>query len=122
MALRYVLDEDLRGVLWRAIQRHNRTDPEPIDVVRVGDLPDLPLGTPDPDILEWAERAGRVVVSHDQKTMGGHLQDHLQAGNHLPGLFLIRPRCALSQVLGILVEAAYRSDPLSWQDRVEFIP
>src|SRR5262249_33503352 len=55
MALRYVLDEDLRGVLWRAIQRHNRTDPKPIDAVRVGDLPDLPLGTPDPDILAWAD-------------------------------------------------------------------
>ena len=47
MAIRFVLDEHLRGPLWRAVQRHNARAEDPIDVVRVGDLPDLPLGSDD---------------------------------------------------------------------------
>jgi hypothetical protein len=42
--IRFVLDEHLRGPLWRAGQRHNARAEDPIDVVRVGDPPDLPLG------------------------------------------------------------------------------
>jgi hypothetical protein len=44
MALRYVLDTHLRGPLWRAIQWHNSAGINPLDVVRVGDPSDLPLG------------------------------------------------------------------------------
>jgi hypothetical protein len=61
--LRYLLDENLRGRLWQAIGVHNQTGAYPIDVVRVGDPPDLPLGSLDPDILLWAEREGRILVS-----------------------------------------------------------
>jgi hypothetical protein len=42
MKLRYVLDEHLRGPLWRAIGRHNSAGVYPLDVLRVGDLADLP--------------------------------------------------------------------------------
>jgi hypothetical protein len=44
MPLRYLLDENQRGVLWHVIQRHNARGVDPIDAVRVGDLPELPLG------------------------------------------------------------------------------
>jgi hypothetical protein len=52
----FLLDEHLRGPLWLAILRHNSQGGLPIDVVRVGDSPDLPLGSTDLDILLWAER------------------------------------------------------------------
>jgi len=57
--LGFVLDEHLRGALWDAIQAHNaKPGAEPILVFRVGDSPDLRLGTDDPDILQWAEQKG----------------------------------------------------------------
>jgi hypothetical protein len=37
MALSYLLDEDLRGPLWRHIGRHNSRGANVIDVTRVGD-------------------------------------------------------------------------------------
>jgi hypothetical protein len=50
--LGFVLDEHLRGPLWDAIQAHNaKPRAEPILAFRVGDLPDLPLGMDDPEIL-----------------------------------------------------------------------
>jgi len=78
MPLRFVLDEIQRGLLWRAVIRHNQAGVCPLDVVRVGDLPDLPLGSADPDILLWCEREDRILVSFDKATLAGHLANHLQ--------------------------------------------
>jgi hypothetical protein len=79
MALRFLLDEHLRGPLWHAIQRHNVRGQLPLDVVRVGDPSDLPLGSGDPEILSWAERETRILVTEDRQTMASHLDDHLKA-------------------------------------------
>jgi hypothetical protein len=51
MALRFVPDGNLRGPLWRAIQRHNLGGTDPIDAIRVGDAADLPLGMARPGYL-----------------------------------------------------------------------
>ena len=72
MAIRFVLDEHLRGPLWRAVQRHNARAEDPIDVVRVGDPPDLPLGSDDAAVLAWAERERRILVTCDKNTIPTH--------------------------------------------------
>ena|SRR5438876_10047527 len=123
MPLLYLLDENLRGGgLWQAIQQHNLLGLYPIDAVRVGDPPDLPGGSPDTALLLWAERQGRIVVTRDWHTLPGHLAQHLQAGNHSPGVFLIRKHCTIPQILSYLVLAAYAADPAACQDRIEPIP
>jgi hypothetical protein len=122
MALRYLLDENLRGDLWRALFLHNAHSADPIDVVQVGDPPDVPLSTPDPDILAWAELAGHVLVSRDRRTMIAELAAHLRAGRSSPGVFIIRRRARLAEVLALLVEAAYAGDEHQWRDQVTFIP
>ena len=76
MVLRYVLDEHFRRRLWRALQKHNLAGVDPVDVVRVGDPPGLPLGTADSSLLVWAEGEQRVLVTRDENTMPGHLADH----------------------------------------------
>ena len=122
MPLRYVLDENLRGVLWNALQRHNAGGLNPVDVARVGDPPDLPLGTADPDLLLWAEREGRVVVTWDWSTMPGFLAAHLQSGHHSPGLVLLRSGFTLTQLVFELVLLAHASDPSELQDQQRFVP
>jgi Domain of unknown function (DUF5615) len=122
MALRYLLDEHFRGDIWRAILDHNSRSVDSIDVVRVGDPPDLPLATPDSDILAWAESAGRVLISRDRRTMIAELAAHLQAGHSCPGVFIVRPRCRLADVLDFLIEAARAGDEDQWRDQVTYIP
>jgi hypothetical protein len=122
MPLRFVLDENQRGLLWRAIVRHNQGGVYPLDTVRVGDPLDLPLGSSDPDILLWSEREGRILVSFDKATMASHLADHLQAGHHSPGIFTFRRGSRLSQIVAHLALVAYASDAWEWADRIEFIP
>src|SRR6266446_4440988 len=106
MPVAFVLDEHLRGNLWRAVLSHNTRSTFRIDVVRVGDPADLPLGTKDPDLLLWAATAGRIVVSRDEKTMKSHFATHVQVAGTSPGLLLIRNRATLRQVVDFLVVAA----------------
>jgi hypothetical protein len=122
MALRYVLDEHLRGALWVALQQHNAAGVDPVDVVQVGDPPDLPCGTTDPDLLVWAEREGRLVVTRDWRTMPRHLAAHLLAGHHSPGVCLLQKSRALPQLVFSLALAAHASDPQEWRDQVRFLP
>ena len=121
MPLRYLLDEHLRGPLWRSIKRHNASGGPPLDAVRVGDIPDVPLGAGDPEILTWAAREQRILVTSDKSTMAMHLSNFLAAGRHSPGLFMVSPKMSLHDVLAYLVLAAYASDPAEWSDRIQYL-
>ncbi len=122
MPLRYVLDEQLRGAVWSALQHHNAAGSYVVDVVRVGDPPDLPLGVSDPDLLLWAEREGRVLVTTDRHTMPGHLAAHLRQGHHSPGVLILRPALTLTRVVSTLVMAAHVLDAADVGDQALFIP
>ena len=122
MPLAFLLDEHLCGDLWLAIQSHNRHSAYPIDAVRVGDPIDLPLGSKDPDILIWAERNDRIVLSRDFHTMPGHLSDHLAAGRHSPGVALLRPSADAVDMISYLELAAYVCEGYEFADAVRVIP
>ena len=122
MAVRFLLDEHLRGQHWRAIGHHNWSSPAlTVDAVRVGDPPDLPLGSEDPQILLWCEREDRILVSADASTMPAHLQAHLAAGRHCPGVFMLLPHATLTSMVSFLWLAAHASEPEEWRDRIEYI-
>jgi len=122
MALAFLLDENLPDRVYRAIVRHNHAGEEEVDVVRVGDPEDLPLSVDDRAILAWAERENRILVTEDENTMPGHLQAHLDAGRHSPGVFLVRPGTSIPELLEFLILVAHASRPEEWQDRVRFVP
>lgn len=122
MPIAFVLDENCRGPLWKAIQTHNQKGVFPLDAVRVGDAPDLPLQSSDPELLEWAERAGRIVLTLDENTMPGYWIDHLRSGRHSPGVLILRDRVPLPEVVESLVLVAYATEPGDWVDRLEYFP
>jgi hypothetical protein len=119
--LKYLLDEHLRGPLWRGIQTHNALDPYPLDAVRVGDPPDLPLGCADPEILIWAERENRIFVTADRSTTSNHLAAHLAAGRRSPGILMVARGTRINDVLSFLVLAAYVGEPAEWEDRIHYV-
>jgi hypothetical protein len=122
MALRYLLDENVRGALWFALVRHNASTNQPLAIQRVGDPVDLPFSSADPDILRWAEREGFVVVTFDHDTMPHFFGSHVGAGGHLPGMFVIRPRSRVRDLVDWLIEAAHSGDDDQWQDQLVYIP
>ncbi len=122
MSLEFLLDENLPGRVIRAIQRHNLTNEMPLDAVRVGDTPELPLGADDLTVLLWAESAGRILISEDKHTLPKHLDNHLASGRHSPGVFLVRPETSLAELIEYIALISHLTEPFDWQDRVTFIP
>lgn len=122
MPLRYLLDENQRGLLWQVIQRHNGRGLYVLDVVRVGDPVELPLGVDDPTILEWAEQEQRILVTFDKASIPNHLNNHLASGKHSPGVFILVRDDRPMEVLDFLVIAAWRTDTEEWADRFQYIP
>lgn len=122
MALRYLIDENLRGPLWSAITRANARRAIPLEIACVGEENDLPIGMPDPDLLLWTEQHGFVLISHDVRTMPGHFAAHLGSGHHSPGVFLVALPASIPAILESLFYYADESEEGAWNDRILFIP
>jgi hypothetical protein len=120
--LRFLLDEHLRGPLWLAILRHNTLGGLAIDAARVGDPPDLPLGSSDLAILAWAEREGRILVTEDVHTIPGFLARHLQSGHHSPGVFTVRGGYSIGLLVSHLELIAHAGDAMDYTDTIVYVP
>lgn len=122
MPIRFLFDEHLRVRLLAAVARHNAAGGHPIDATQVGDPPDLPLGTPDPDVLAWAAANDYVLVTRDVSTMTTHLVARLAAGGHSPGVIVFRSWLSIGQIVAELELIAHAGDPADYADTVTFIP
>jgi hypothetical protein len=120
--LRFLLDEHLRGPLRLGILRHNTRGGLPIDVICVGDVPDLPLASADAAILLWAEREDRFLLTQDVHTMPVHLTRHLDAGHHSPGIFVIGSGCAIGSLVGHLELVAHAGEPADYENSITYLP
>ncbi len=116
--IRYLLDEDTPHTIRDQLLRRQPS----IEVLAVGDQVAPIFGTPDPDVLRWIEREGYVLVSRNRRTLSQHLREHLQAGGHVPGIFLLRRRSSLREILEdlILIWEAGRLE--EYRDRIEYLP
>ncbi len=122
MPLSFLFDENIPLSLRTAHVKHNASTNFVFDVVFVGAPPDLPRGADDSDILRWAERENRIVVTVDESTMPEVLWQHLNAGRHCPGILIVRPRSKTPDIIDHLAQLAYASEAWEWQDRIEYIP
>lgn len=122
MPLDFVFDEQLRGPLWQAVLRHNLAGIDPLNVVRVGDLEELPLGATDPAILQWAQLHDRLLVTEDRQTMAAHLTAHLASGQSSPGVLMNRRRHRLRFLVECSVLVAYAGEPREFANQVTFLP
>ena len=83
MKIRFQADNDLDQ---RIVAATRRLAPE-IDF-RTAVAAGLHQGVPDPRVLEIAADAGRVLVTHDRRTMPTHFAD-LLSSRHTPGVIIV---------------------------------
>ena len=69
--LRFAADENFNNDIVRGLRRRK---PE-LDIVRVQEAG--LSGAVDPDVLEWAAREGRVLLTHDVATMTRHAYERV---------------------------------------------
>lgn len=76
----------------------------------------------DPELLAWAANAGRIIVTHDRKTMPGHAADRMAAGEKISGVFVVSRRLPISQVIDDLELMVTCSLENEWENIVRYLP
>lgn len=80
--LRLASDADVHGDIIRGLRRRLLE----IDLLRVQD--ELPEGTPDAEVLNWAATQNRVLITNDRNTMIGFAIQRVADGEPVPGLIV----------------------------------
>ena len=118
MKIKFLLDENLSPRLKVAVIRLN---PE-IDILRIGDPNTLPLGTLDPDVLQYLGISERLLVTDNRTSMSEHLTEYWQKNRQIWGLFWVRPSTTIGKIAIELTMIWETSEAEEWIDVVDWIP
>lgn len=89
---------------------------------RVGDAGAPPLQTPDPNILVWCEENEFHLVTNNRQSMPVHLERHLSAGRHIPGISEVDLSVSIGLLLLELKDIVELSLENEYWDRIEYVP
>jgi hypothetical protein len=110
------IDENFNNDILRALLRRCPS----LDFIRIQDVG--LRGAKDEDVLDWAARECRVLVTHDVSTITAHAYERVKAGQKMPGV-LEAPRSApLAIVIEDLQLIAECSEPSDWEGQVRYLP
>ena len=97
MSIRFQADNDLKFAIVKAVRRR-----EPAIDFTSAQESGLD-GVSDSELLDRAAGEGRVLVSHDLRTMLDHFRNHLMAGKSSPGLLVVSQGTPVGDVVEALV-------------------
>jgi uncharacterized protein DUF5615 len=117
--IRFLADQNFRAAILEGLRRmRSEMDIQSVRDIGLADAPD-------PVVLAYANEQGRVLLTHDKRTMPRHLDDFLRAtptGKHHPGGLLIPRRMATRLAIEEIPLIWEASEPNEWQDRITFLP
>ena len=116
MSLRFQADNDLKFAIVKAVRRR-----EP-SVEFVSAQQSQLDGIGDHEVLERAAANGRVLVSHDRRTMLRHFHDRLMAGKSSPGLLIVAQDALIADVVEALMVLWAVADPEDLRDQAFHLP
>jgi hypothetical protein len=115
--IRFLLDENVDPDYAASLRQ---TWPEVV-VWLIGQPGAPPRGTLDPDILRWCEQHQFSLVTNNRTSMPVHLRDHIAAGQHVPGIFIINSRMTIGQTVDALALIWLEDQPENYTDLIIFL-
>lgn len=114
--LRLLSDENFDNHIVRGLIRRLPT----IDLIRVQDVG--LRQTDDRRILHWAADQGRILVTHDQRTVPRFALDRVAERKPMPGVFVIHSQTPVAQAIDDLLVAVQCSSSAEWAALVTYFP
>jgi hypothetical protein len=114
--MRFLADENFNGKLLAGLRA---ALPE-LDIIRVQDT--AMLASADPELLEWAAAQGRILLSHDVKTLAGYAYARVQEGLPMAGVIEVRVSESLGTLIEELVLMIEASTIEEFENQVRYIP
>ena len=115
MKIRFQADADLNQVIVQAVIRQ-----EPSIDFQTAVRADLE-GLDDPAVLALAAREGRVLVSHDKKTMPYHFADFIVQQTSA-GVLLLPQSLPIAQATEALILIWSATATEEWKNRIFYLP
>jgi hypothetical protein len=114
--LRLATDEDFNNRIVRGLLRRHPK----LDIVRVQDAG--LSAKDDPEILAWAAREQRALLTHDVTTMKQHAYERIVAGLPMPGVFEVSQQVPIGLAIEEILMLAECSFEGEWEGQVRFLP
>lgn len=114
--LRLLIDHDLDHDILRGLQQR---------IPNLNAITALEAGlseAPDPELLVWAAKEGRLIITHDHRTMPGHAADLMAAGENIAGVIVVSRRLPIRDVLDDLEMIVLCSEPGEWENVIKRLP
>lgn len=114
--MRFLADENFNNRILRGIQRENAH----IDIQRVQDT-DF-YEAEDPDVLDYAAREQRILLTHDIKTMPKFAYERVHAGKPMPGGVAIPKDAPVGEVIEDFLIVLGAGSPQDLENQVIYLP
>ncbi|MCP4164512.1 MAG: hypothetical protein GY759_01305 [Chloroflexi bacterium] len=116
--IKYLLDENVNPRLGVGL----RSQWPEMTAWCIGDPGAPPRGTLDPDILIWCELHDFILITNNRASMPVHLQEHLVAGHHSPGVITLTDKMSMGAVIESLGDLYKLSDSDNYSDNISYMP
>ena len=115
MPVRFLADADLNQKIVVGLRRRESS----IDIwsAHEGNV----IGLADPEVLRVAADSGRILLSHDQKTMPRHFMELLRERSS-PGLIIVRQGVPVGVAIDELLMIGEASTAEDWVNALVFLP
>ncbi|MEM7113944.1 MAG: DUF5615 family PIN-like protein, partial [Chloroflexota bacterium] len=106
--MKFLTDENFEGAIFRGLLRRK---PD-IDLVRVQDVGLMEADGP--EILAWAAQEGRILLTHDRRTMPRYAYERMADSKSITSMIVIKAAISVGQAIEeiLLIEAI--STPEEW--------
>ena len=81
----------------------------------------IPEKIGDPQALELGAARGRIIVTHDVRTMPDHFSEFI-AGQRSPGMILVPKKMAIRAAIEDLLLIWQASEAVEWMNRMRRLP
>lgn len=114
--LRLAADKNLISNIVRGLLRRDAK----IDIVRIQDAG--LSGADDPRVLAWAAAEGRILVTHDGRTVPRYASQRIEEGQSMPGVFLVPQSISVGQAIDDILLLCECWSAAEWEGLVFYLP
>ena len=114
--LKLAADENLNNDIIRGLIRRK---PD-LDIVRIQDVG--LSGADDPTVLEWAAQEGRILLTHDVKTITRYAYKRIDADQPMPGVIEVSRRVPVGVAIEDILLLAEYSLEGEWDRQIRYLP
>lgn len=115
--LKLAADENFNNDILRGLLRQVPG----LDIVRIQDIPEV-NGSDDPTVLAWTAREGRVLLTHDVRTITKYAYERTAVGLAMPGVFEVKRSVPIAVAIDEILMIAECSNEGEWEGQVRYLP